>query len=421
MKLVCSVCVGNRLLPVLAVNTKRRHVKSTIALCKTPNSSNFCILLFSGQNKTGTKYAIRDNIIQVLTRFLNEGKVTIKFKEPQHDLYIQADSIQLKSFLHLLKLIIQNKMDETDLKVSSVGVTPVNLKNHAPKTLTITKASEYPVKGLPRTLEELHINDINKCSLNRGIWQLAKLKILDLSHNCIEFLPPEVKNMPSLSELNLSHNELGTSSLRQWNWIGGHLSKNLKLLNLSNNKLRYLPLHISKLYSLIILNVDNNELKELPSGIGCLQNLKTLTASNNLLTYLPGSMKNLQIRDLDLSNNQFVVEHLNNPINISVKHLPMSSLKELSAQKFLALKVPYASDMLPLTLCDYLDLAKFCICGNACFNTYIRQNILLRLNSIAEKVSISLNGITTVPIECWFCSLKCSNSIKLRRQRSCII
>lgn len=419
MKLSCSVSVGNRLLPALAINSNRKHVKSTLALCKHPKAANYCLILFSSQCKNGTKYEIK-SISKILTRFLNEGKTTIQFHEPPHDLYIQADAVLLKSFLHLLKRVLENKISDKELTCSSMSVTPTPVKP-VPKKLVIQSRSDYPLKGFPRTLEILHINNIRRCSLDRGILQLTKLKLLDLSHNCIENLPVELSNLPNLSEFNISYNELGKSTLKQWTWLGGRLSKTLKLLNLSNNNLNYLPHQLVKLHALISLCVDHNQLKSLPSGIGSLKHLRVLTASNNHISILPGSARKWRLQNLDLSNNHFDPNQQSNPAAIFPKPLPICSLKEYAARRVLQLQLAYSPEVLPRTVIDYLDYAKYCVCGNACFNIYIRQPHMLLLTTVAQTFSVSSDGLIYVPVDCYFCSLKCFGSAHYNRIRQPII
>lgn len=240
MKLVCSVSIGNRILPTLSIKSNKKYIKSTLALCKHPKSAEYYIIHFSAQNKNGTKYDVKGNISKVLTRFISDGKATIQFSTPPHDLYIQADCIQLKGFLYLLKRVLENKLSEKELICSSMSVSPTPVKNVAPTKLLIKKRSDYPKKGFPRTLEILYINDVCRCSLDLGILQLTKLRLLDLSQNVIEFLPSELNNLPNLSELNMSWNKLGRGSSKQWSWLGGNLSRTLRLLNLSNNDLEFL-------------------------------------------------------------------------------------------------------------------------------------------------------------------------------------
>lgn len=414
MKLTCVVSIGNRILPTLNLNSKRKHVKSTLALCKDSKTNEFWLLHFTAQNKTGTKYGIRDNIINVLTKFVNDGKTTIQFKIPAHDLYIQADAIQLKGFLHLLRNALETKIVTSTLNgYSKMSVVPP--KKAAPTKLTIRSRSDYPLKGFPRTLEELHINDIERCTLDRGILNLIKLKILDLSNNCIEFLPEEFCKLPCLNELNLCNNNFSKSSPKQWSWLCGNLANNLKLLNVSCNNLKFLPDQLVKLHSLISLHVDNNEIKVFPSGIGNLRNLKTVTASNNRISSLPGSVKKWRLQSLDLSNNNFDPNYQCNPAAIFPKPLPVCSLKELAARKVLYCRLFYTPYTLPRTVMHFLNLARYCTCGKACFDVSIMHTHMLSLTSITQSFSVSVNDLTYVPIECNFCSLKCFGTANYKR------
>ncbi|RZB40416.1 LRR 8 domain containing protein [Asbolus verrucosus] len=420
MKLVCSVSVGNRLLPTLAINSKQKHVKSTLALCKHPNSEDYCIILFTSQNKTGTKYNVKGNISQILTRFINDGKATIQFKMPPHDLYVQSDVIQLKGFLHLLKRVLENKISPKELTYSSMSVTPVAAKDMAPKKLVIKSRSEYPSKGFPRTLESLYINNIMRCSLDKGILQLSKLKVLDLSQNCIEFIPEEL-NVLHLNELNLSANSLNKATPKQWSWMGGNLSKSLVLLNLESNNLMYLPDQIVKLHKLTTLNVNNNELKILPAGIGNLKHLKVLIASNNSLTMLPGSLRKCHLQLMNLFNNNFVSIRQNNSAIPPPKFLPICSLKENAARKILDLRLPYSSTTIPFTLVTYLDHAKYCVCGKACFEVFVRAPEILSVASIAQSFVTSTDEFSFLPIDCYFCSLRCFRTSHCARNRNPVI
>ncbi|KAH1007923.1 hypothetical protein HUJ04_005095 [Dendroctonus ponderosae] len=143
MKIHCTVCIVNRCLPNLPGNLRKKPCKSTLALCKHPNSEEFCFILFSGQNKNGTKYPLRNNIKQVLTRFVAEGKCTIQIKKPEHDLCIQGDPIQVKGFLHLVKRALEGKVSPKELTFSSMNVMPVKAKDIAPTKLVISKRQTH--------------------------------------------------------------------------------------------------------------------------------------------------------------------------------------------------------------------------------------------------------------------------------------
>ncbi len=61
------------------------------------------------------------------------------------------------------------------------------------------------------------------------------------------------------------------------------LNMNLKFINLSANKLQYLPDEITDLKQLVFLKIDRNIIKYLPEQIGKLVNLKFLNVGFNEL------------------------------------------------------------------------------------------------------------------------------------------
>lgn len=404
MKLVCTVATANRLLPALSIKSQNKHVKSTLALCKHPkNENDFMIIHFTAQNKTGTKYKLMGNVSNILTRFIHEGKATIQLKEPAIDLFVKADILQLKSFLHLMKRALEKKISAKELTLSSMSVTAVSQKNLPVKKLVIKNRSEIPIKGFPRTLEFLYINDISLAKLCIGVLQLQKLRVLDISNNCIEYLPNELSKLP-LEELNVSRNELSKATIKQWNWIGGTLPRTLKVLNLSHNNLYYVPQQIVKLQLLVTINLDNNNLKVLPTGFGNLRLLRNLTVANNKLNQVPGSMKRLHLENLDVSNNSFA------PISVAAvfpKNLPVCSLKEYAARKVLYAKLPYTAQTIPYTLVDYLDYAFYCVCGKPCFEVHLHHANVLMLDSITQSFVSTLGDLNYVPMDCYYCSTRC--------------
>nr|CAH7746246.1 unnamed protein product [Callosobruchus chinensis] len=417
MKIACNVFVTNRAYSTVSLNKTRKYLKSTLALCKHPNNKEFCMILFNGQNQKGVKYQIRSNIQQVLTKFVNEGKCTIQFKQPEHDVYVTGDVVQLKGFLHLFRRILENKVSDKELSVSSMSVMPI--KDVAQTKLTITKRSDYPIKGFPRTLNELHINDISRTAVDKGIMQLTRLRILDLSHNSIESIPDELGNLPNLKELNLSHNFLGKKP-KQWNWIQKNIVNSLLLLDISHNDLNLVPSSICKFFKLVTLKLDYNNLSCLPDGIGNLRKLKLLSASHNYLTILPGSIKLLCLDRLDLSSNS-LEGHANRQQIIMQEVLPVCTLKEYASRKVLGARIHYYPGILPLSLVNYLDNAKFCVCGKACFEVFFHSPQFIQLTSITVVLHRLDPGSTYAPIDCYFCSLECYRNSSVNRMRNPIV
>lgn len=192
MKLQCQVEVINRVHSSLNIRSNGKYLKSTLALGKEPkNEKEYFILHFSTVNKNGTKYKIKC-MKQVFVKCLNEGKVTLRFEEPAHDLCIKSEVIQLKSFMRLLKSCVTG--DTNDLKISTFTSIGVTVKDVAPTNLVIGNRSEFPTKGFPRTLESLHITGLKLCNFRRDILLLNRLVVLDLSNNEIEKIPAEFGN-----------------------------------------------------------------------------------------------------------------------------------------------------------------------------------------------------------------------------------
>uniref|UniRef100_A0A1X7VWK9 Disease resistance R13L4/SHOC-2-like LRR domain-containing protein n=1 Tax=Amphimedon queenslandica TaxID=400682 RepID=A0A1X7VWK9_AMPQE len=128
-----------------------------------------------------------------------------------------------------------------------------------------------------------------------GILQLLLLYTqasLNLSNNRLSFVPEDIGSLSGLEELFLQYNHLAMipSSIC-------HLSF-LRELDLKNNNLTSLPNEIGSLSLLNILCVTNNRISSLPSSIGKLRNLEELTLHSNELAHLPSEI--CLLKDLKL-------------------------------------------------------------------------------------------------------------------------
>lgn len=165
MKLLCDVNIINRLAP----HVKNRTVKSTLAIGYHPpnkENSELFLILFTAQNKSGQRYKIHENVQKVFTRFISEGKATISFKVPDHDLQIKCDPVQLKFFLNILKKGIDgnfNPGDKNGLPV--LAAQPLSQKSRPVAKLVIKSRSDYPLKGFPRTLTTLFVWNQKKITI----------------------------------------------------------------------------------------------------------------------------------------------------------------------------------------------------------------------------------------------------------------
>lgn len=99
---------------------------------------------------------------------------------------------------------------------------------------------------------------------------------LNLSNKGYKRLPDDTFKKTNTTELNASNNSLEGSVQGEIRFMS-----NLRVLNLSNNRMTGVPAEIGQLSKLEVLDLSNNLLTGLPNELGNLQNLKTLNISGN--------------------------------------------------------------------------------------------------------------------------------------------
>ena len=122
-------------------------------------------------------------------------------------------------------------------------------------------------------LQELHLSHLRLQAVPEVVFQLPFLSVLDLSGNRIRYLPPELGNLVHLRELHLNRNPLA-----------------------------YLPKTISQLESLEILDAWSTNIAELPAEIRHLSG--TLKTVNLLVITLSDAQKEAMQRLLP--NTEFL-------------------------------------------------------------------------------------------------------------------
>nr|XP_045603590.1 leucine-rich repeat protein 1-like isoform X2 [Procambarus clarkii]XP_045603591.1 leucine-rich repeat protein 1-like isoform X2 [Procambarus clarkii]XP_045603592.1 leucine-rich repeat protein 1-like isoform X2 [Procambarus clarkii] len=404
MRINCEVLVSNRKLPSLNLSNKRGGTRSSLGIGRPPGSksdvSSLFIHLCTAQNKQGTKYKIVGNIEAVFTKCVGEGKFTIRFKDPAHDLCIKADPVLAKSFLHTLKLGLQNK-DIDKLHLSNLA--PVKQSQvEKPKTkLIIESKQDYPITtAFPYSLELLKICDVQLNRVENRIIKLKRLHSLDLSHNLIKELPTKMNEMHCLSTLQLSFNNITHINHQLFS---GRLSHTLHFLDLSNNKIEYLPHTLGQLHSLVSLRLDGNILCKLPVSLGKLTRLRYLTAGNNKLVELPASIRHLKLDSMDVFGNPF-----SSPLGLVRDNITgVPCLKEISSAYCVTRGLRPTAAEIPATLVEYLQAWVKCLCGKICYESHILACISLNLKLIASGLIIGNVYQTSAPAIATLCSKKC--------------
>ena len=178
-----------------------------------------------------------------------------------------------------------------------------NLKNL--RALILGSSQSFPrnqISQLPDSLFSL-INleelSLQHCWFNndvpKGISKLQNLRILDLSENRLTRLSEEVFDLVNLIKLELGNREVfvkGRKKLSGDNRIVKIPSsvenlKNLRFLSLSKNNLASLPSEIGNLSNLIYLDISENRLISLPPELGLLENLTQVKIWGNPLSSFP--------------------------------------------------------------------------------------------------------------------------------------
>ncbi|BBH01819.1 Leucine-rich repeat family protein, partial [Prunus dulcis] len=121
--------------------------------------------------------------------------------------------------------------------------------------------------------EELWFSNLSNRNLSQVPDEAVELQKLIIAHNNIESLKEELRNLPLLTVLNVSH-----------------------------NKLSELPAAIGE------LDCSNNQLKELPSSLGRCSDLSEFKASNNVIISLPEDLANCsKMMKLDVEGNKLTI------------------------------------------------------------------------------------------------------------------
>lgn len=139
------------------------------------------------------------------------------------------------------------------------------------------------------------------------LWGLTELQKLNLSLNCLCFLPSSVALLQNLVVLNLWGNQLTSLPLEI-----GQL-RNLKVLFAYHNHLTDVPEELGSCTKLEVLSLANNQLTSLPDSLSALTNLRKLNLSHNNIVYIPVcvyAMKKLVFLHVARNKLENIAEHI---------------------------------------------------------------------------------------------------------------
>ncbi|XP_032719126.1 leucine-rich repeat-containing protein 47 [Lontra canadensis] len=177
-----------------------------------------------------------------------------------------------------------------------------------------------PGPGLAQGLPQLHSLVLRRNALGPGLspelGPLPALRVLDLSGNALEALPPgqglgpaEPPGLPQLQSLNLSGNRL-----RELPADLARCAPRLQTLNLTGNRLDSFPAELFRPGALPLLSelaAADNRLRELSPDIAHLASLKTLDLSNNQLSEVPAELADCpKLKEVNFRGNKLADRRL---------------------------------------------------------------------------------------------------------------
>ncbi|CAC5384169.1 Protein flightless-1,Protein flightless-1 homolog [Mytilus coruscus] len=275
-----------------------------------------------------------------------------------------------------------------------------------------------------RTVNCRH-NKITDDGIPGKIFDLEDLQVVDLSHNQLEEVPPQLENAKNCIVLNLAHNNISM--------IPNQLFINLTdliFVDLSDNDLETLPPQMRRLTNLQTLILNNNplihaQLRQLPAltsletlqmrntqrtlnnfplGVDTLTNLQDIDLSGNDLPRVPETLYKLSpLKRLNLSNNQITELSLviDTWVNLETLNLSRNKITALpsSLHKLVALKKLYINsnqldfDGIPANIGKLHNLEVFSAANN---NLEMIPEGLCRCGKL-KRLLLNGNRLVTLP------------------------
>ncbi|KAA3674176.1 LRR-repeat protein 1 [Paragonimus westermani] len=295
MELSASVCV----IDSLSGNAVHTRPKAALLMLRVNHSGATLKIVFSDSSK---EFKLTNNIVKLYARYFADGNLTIRLRVPAKDIMLRkADPNMLAKFLKMLNDLISG-VALAERSISMTGSLSKSLLN--PRKMHIKRRDDYPLgKSFPTDLRELNARSLKLRTFDPRLLALSSLCHLELGVNQIEQIPVEI------ARLNLSVLCLEDNMLTAWPSIeeNSPLARSLEILDLSRNKLDWLPDDFWILKCLTSVNLSHMGLRGLPAAyLHHVRHLTNLRLDDNHLTCLPFSVSLLSQCTISVCNNRFV-------------------------------------------------------------------------------------------------------------------
>lgn len=277
---------------------------------------------------------------------------------------------------------------------------------------------EWP-KQLER-LSRLQILDLSKNSITgiaENIVSNRSLREVNLSTNFLYHFPTGLYTL-KLEVLNLSHNRIAHLAAFDENHQYS-IRKHLKHLDMSHNEVMELGPQLGLFYRLSTFDASHNRITVIHDSISSLLYLTSLNLSNNLLSSLPYGLRTCSaLTHINVSYNRFesfptILNSLTSLSELDISHNLIATISEDSFQKFPALQwLNLSSNLLSIIPASISVLERIQILDIS-FN---------RIQSISDSISmlmalneLSLAGNQIVLLPESLCSLTSLKTLDIQR------
>ena len=134
-------------------------------------------------------------------------------------------------------------------------------------------------------------------TISPKISNYINLKLLNLSNNNLKYVPNVIFDLKNLEILNLKNNMIYTISDKICNL------KKLEILNLEHNNLNNLNFFANKMPALVKLNLNYNNIEYINDNIENLESIKKIKLNNNIIKNISSKIENLNNLEILYINN----------------------------------------------------------------------------------------------------------------------
>uniref|UniRef100_A0AC34QAZ7 Uncharacterized protein n=1 Tax=Panagrolaimus sp. JU765 TaxID=591449 RepID=A0AC34QAZ7_9BILA len=247
----------------------RKSDNAEVGINKTKKHALFVVKFNSTAH---TEFRMDLKFDKIHKKFIDEGKLTVVFKDPVRSVLIKTKPLLAKKLLYDISKVVpgmENVCPPTMDEKSQLS----RVNEKIQKTLTVTSMEHYRRvrKDFVSTLENIVIENIGLATINMQWFNCLNLTNLELSGNNFVGLNHldwrifcnihKLKNLSVLKMDNCKLKELPIKFVK-------NLPKKLQFVDLSNNFLQWIPEDLSDLKNLTYLNVSNNpKLWKLPNDL----------------------------------------------------------------------------------------------------------------------------------------------------------